>query len=207
VTALQALRALREDGCEVIVADGGSDDGTPVLALPLCDRVIAAPRGRATQMNAGALASTAEVLVFLHADTRLPAGAAAAVRAALRQGAEWGRFDVRLEGAHPMLRVIERMINLRSRLTGVATGDQAIFVTREAFRKVGGFPAIPLMEDVAISKLLRRHTPPACLRLKVATSARRWESRGVWRTMFLMWRLRLAYFLGASPEALARRYR
>ena len=205
---LVALAPLRAAGCEVIVADGGSTDATIALAAPLADRVIEAPRGRALQMNAGAAAAQGDALLFLHADTRLPADALAAIDAALQGGGvRWGRFDVRLDGAHPMLRVIGFMMNLRSRLTAVATGDQALFMTRAAFEAAGGFPPLPLMEDVAISKTLRRLARPACLRQRVTTSARRWETRGVWRTMFLMWRLRLAYFLGASPEALARRYR
>ena len=205
---LAPLVALRGDQCELIVVDGGSRDDTLEIARPLVDHALRAPRGRALQMNAGAAAAAGEVILFLHADTRLPDGALESLRAALSGGPHvWGRFDVTLCGRHPLLAVISRMMNLRSRLTGVATGDQAIFVARHAFEAVGGFTRIPLMEDVAISKALRRLSPPACLRLKVRTSARRWESRGVWRTMVLMWRLRLAYFLGASPESLARRYR
>lgn len=206
--ALADLAPLRAAGCEVIVADGGSGDATANLAAPLCDRIVAAPRGRAAQMNAGAAAAQGDALLFLHADTRLPPDALSAIGAALAGGGvRWGRFDVRLDGSHPLLWVIERMMNLRSRLTAVATGDQALFMTRSAFEAAGGFAPIPLMEDVAISKTLRRFARPACLTQHVTTSARRWETRGVWRTMFLMWRLRLAYFLGASPEALARRYR
>ena len=183
----------------MILADGGSADGTPELAAGLCDRVVRAPRGRASQMNAGAAAASGEVLVFLHADTRLPGNADQAIA----QSALWGRFDVEIEGRHPLLKVVAWAMNLRSRLTGVATGDQAIFVRRHAFP---GFPEIALMEDVAFSKAMKRRAPPTCRREKVRTSGRRWESRGVLRTIVLMWRLRLLYFLGARPEALARMY-
>jgi rSAM/selenodomain-associated transferase 2 len=197
--ALEALAPLRSRGHEVIVVDGGSSDRTPELAAGLCDRVLSAPRGRAIQMNAGARAAGGDVLVFLHADTRLPPGA----EALILDCPVWGRFDVQIEGRHPLLKLVACAMNLRSRLTGIATGDQAIFVRREAFP---GFPEIALMEDVALSKLLKRRGAPACLRQRVVTSGRRWESRGVLRTIFLMWRLRLLYFLGVSPERLARRY-
>jgi rSAM/selenodomain-associated transferase 2 len=199
---LSALAPLRARGHEVIVVDGGSADGTPQAARGLCDRLLEAPRGRALQMNAGARAAGGDALLFLHADTRLPADAEALVRRALLS-APWGRFDVAIEGAHPMLRVVAWAMNVRSRLTGIATGDQAIFVRREAFP---GFPEIPLMEDIAFSRAMRRVGRPACLRSRVATSGRRWESRGVLRTIFLMWRLRLLYFLGASPQRLAELY-
>ena len=200
--ALEALAPLRAKGHEVVVADGGSEDGTLELAAPLADRVILAPRGRARQMNAGAAAASGDALLFLHADTRLPPDAGALVSAALRRHA-WGRFDVRIEGASALFAVIAFFMNLRSRLTGIATGDQAIFVRRAAFR---GFPEIALMEDVAFSKAMKRRSPPACLRDKAVTSGRRWERHGVLRTILLMWRLRLAYFLGAAPDELARRY-
>jgi len=200
---LRALAPLRRRGHEVIVVDGGSEDGTPALAAGLCDRLIAAARGRALQMNAGAHEASGEALVFLHADTRLPARAEELIFKALIDSA-WGRFDVSIEGRHPLLPLIAWAMNLRSRLTGIATGDQAIFVRREAFP---GFPEIALMEDVAFSKAMKRRARPACLRSRVATSGRRWEARGVLRTVVLMWRLRLMYFLGASPDALARRYR
>jgi len=197
-----ALEALRGHGDEVIVVDGGSSDGTAELAAGLCDRVLSAPRGRAAQMNAGAAGAGGDVLVFVHADTRLPAGAHAAVRSALKTHL-WGRFDVQIDGRHPLLKVVACAMNLRSRLTGIATGDQAIFVRREAF---AGFPEIALMEDIAFSRQMKRRGPPACLRERVITSGRRWETHGVLRTIVLMWRLRLAYFLGARPEDLARRY-
>jgi len=206
-TCLARLQALRAAGVEVIVVDGGSGDGTREVAAPFADRVIEAPRGRASQMNAGARASTGGVLLFLHADTLLPEGAAMALSSGLdRRQRAWGRFDVRIEGEHPLLPVVAFFMNVRSRLTGIATGDQAIFVRRAAFEQVGGFPAIPLMEDIAITKALKRVSPPACLRERVVTSGRRWEKRGTLRTILLMWRLRLAYALGADPARLAQRY-
>jgi rSAM/selenodomain-associated transferase 2 len=198
----RTLRSLRPGGHEVIVVDGGSVDGTAALAAGLADKVIVAPRGRALQMNAGAAAATGDALLFLHADTTLPEGAADLVAKALEKSL-WGRFDVSIEGRSPLLGVVAFFMNWRSRLTGIATGDQAIFVRREAF---AGFPEIALMEDVAFSKAMKGRGRPACLRARVATSGRRWERRGVVRTIVLMWRLRLAYFLGARPEDLARRW-
>ena len=203
LASLQPLRAL---GHEVILVDGGSTDGTPTLAAPGVDRVITAPRGRARQMNAGAAQAQGEALVFLHADTHLPEGADALVRDAL-QARLWGRFDVRITGRPWVLRVVAALMNVRSRLTGIATGDQAIFVRRATFAALGGFPDLPLMEDIAISKGLKRLGPPACLRQRVTTSGRRWETQGPWRTILLMWRLRFDYWRGVPPEALAGRYR
>ena len=205
--ALEALGPLRAAGHEVIVVDGGSTDGTPGCAEGLADRVLAAPRGRASQMNAGAAVATGEALLFLHADTLLPVNAAAAVGEALAAGGrEWGRFDVRISGRSRAMGMVAALMNLRSRATGIATGDQAIFVTRRAFDAVGGFPPLALMEDIALSSRLRRRSRPACLRARVLTSGRRWERHGVARTIALMWCLRLRFFLGASAEDLARRY-
>ena len=204
---LAPLQAGRARGVEVIVADGGSRDATRALAAPLADRVIEAPPGRAAQMNAGAGASTGAILVFLHADTRLPEAGLEAIEAALAGPARaWGRFDVRIEGRGALLGVVAALMNARSRLTGIATGDQAMFVRREAFAAAGAFPPIPLMEDVALSKRLKRISRPACLRLRATTSGRRWERDGALATIALMWRLRLAYALGADPRQLARRY-
>ncbi len=200
--ALEALAPLRVRGHEVIVADGGSEDGTAQSAAALCDRVVLAARGRAAQMNAGAAAAGGDALVFLHADTRLPAHADELILDSL-QVYLWGRFDVEIDGRHRLLKAVACGMNLRSRLTGIATGDQAIFVRRGSFP---GFPEIALMEDIAFSTAMKRLGPPACRRETVLTSGRRWESRGVLRTILLMWRLRLMYFLGARPEALARIY-
>ena len=200
--SLEALAPLRRRGHEVIVVDGGSSDGTAALAAPLCDCVAAAARGRAVQMNAGARHATGDALLFLHVDTAFPPEADRLVAQALQKHL-WGRFDVEIEGRHPLLKVVGWAMNLRSRLTGIATGDQAIFVRREAF---AGFPEIVLMEDIAFSREMKRRGAPACLRSRARTSGRRWESRGVLRTIVLMWRLRLLYFLGARPERLARLY-
>lgn len=204
--ALVALAPYRRRGCELIVVDGGSRDETLALASPLADRVLTAPRGRAIQMNAGASVARGDVLLFLHADTKLPANADILIRDGLAQsGRVWGRFDVRFDqrGFMPLIAV---MMNLRSRLTGIATGDQAIFVTRAAFDAIDGFPRQPLMEDIALSSRIRRISRPAYIGARVTTSARRWQKQGVLRTVVLMWRLRLAYFLGADPAQLARQY-
>jgi rSAM/selenodomain-associated transferase 2 len=205
--ALVALAPLRQRGAELIVVDGGSDDGTVDLAGPHADQVMLAPRGRAAQMNAGAEAARGEVLLFLHADTQLPHDADRLVLEGLaRSYHAWGRFDLAIAGRSPSLPLVAAAINLRSRLTGIATGDQAIFVSRREFNHIGGFPDIPLMEDVALSRALKRVSQPLCLHAKVTTSGRRWENHGILRTIVLMWRLRLAFFLGAEPAALARRY-
>lgn len=203
---LAPLQALRASGAELIVVDGGSHDGTPLLAAPLADRVLQAPRGRASQLNAGADAARGDVLLFLHADTRLPDRAEALIAAAVAQGARWGRFDVRIEGRHPLLGMVAMSMNARSRLSGIATGDQALFVQRRLFQRLGGFAPLPLMEDVELSARLRRVGAPACLRERVVTSGRRWDVRGFWRTVLLMWRLRAAFALGADTHALATRY-
>jgi rSAM/selenodomain-associated transferase 2 len=205
VAALRALAPLRGRGAEIIVADGGSRDGTARLAEPFADRIISVPHGRGAPMNAGAALGSGDAFLFLHADTALPQDADLLIGAALARRA-WGRFDLRIAGRHPLLAVIARMINLRSRLTGIATGDQAIFVSREAFAAVGGFPDLPLMEDIAISRRLKRLCRPFCIATPAVTSGRRWEQNGIVRTILLMWRLRLAYYLGAEPARLAARY-
>jgi rSAM/selenodomain-associated transferase 2 len=204
---LQALEPLRGRGAEVIVVDGGSRDRTAEIARPLSDRLLTAPRGRAAQMNAGASAGQGEVLLFLHADTRLPDDADRLVLAGLEaSGRVWGRFDVRIEGTHPLLPMVATLMNLRSRLTGIATGDQAIFVLRTAFAAVGGYPEIALMEDIVLSRRLKRLGRPLCLAARALTSGRRWEKHGVMRMILTMWRLRLAFYLGAEPDTLAARY-
>jgi len=205
-TALSALAPYRRRGVEVIVVDGGSSDGTPERARVLADRVIVAPRGRSLQMNVGGAAARGDVLLFLHADTQLPENADGLVLDGLaRSGRAWGRFDVRFDGGG-LLRVVAIMMNWRSRLTGIATGDQAMFMTRAAFDKAGGFPQIALMEDVALSVRLKRFGRPCALRARVTTSARRWRKHGTMRIVLLMWRLRLRFFLGADPAKLARAY-
>ena len=192
---------------EVIVVDGGSRDATECVARRHADVVLTAARGRATQMNAGAAAAHGEVLLFLHADTRLPRGFDASVRAALADPATiGGRFDVRLVPSSPLLALVAVLMNLRSRLSGIATGDQAIFVRRAAFEAVGGFEPIPLMEDVALTRTLKRRGRIACLRAHVETSSRRWVRNGPVRTIVLMWWLRFLYFRGVPPERLRRRY-
>jgi rSAM/selenodomain-associated transferase 2 len=217
---LAALQPLRARGVELIVVDGGSRDGTPALAAPWVDAVVDAPRGRARQMNAGAAVAHGEALLFVHADTRLPDDADARVAAALglatpdtmgrRRGlaasSGWGRFDVRIDGRSAWLPVVAALMNRRSRWTGIATGDQAIFVRRSAFIEAGGYPEQPLMEDIELSKRLKRLGSPACLRQRVITSGRRWECHGVWRTILLMWRLRFDYWRGIPAAQLAARY-
>lgn len=204
---LRALQVLQSRGHEMIVVDGGSEDETVAIARKNADRVIQAPRGRARQMNAGAAAATGDVVLFLHADTVLGPYADRAIESALKsRAAAWGRFDVRLSGTHLLLRLVERMMNWRSRLTGIATGDQAIFVRRDVFEASGGYLDIPLMEDVALCKRLKAYGRPVTLRERVVTSSRRWEQHGVLRTIVLMWWLRLAYALGADPHSLVRHY-
>lgn len=204
---LSSLQGLREAGCELVLADGGSEDGSRDLAAPLCDQWVAAPRGRARQMNTGAAAATGDVLVFLHADTQLPEDALEWLERFAAGDRQWGRFDVRLSGRRPLFRVIAWFMNRRSRLTGVATGDQAIFVKRGLFEQVGGYEPIPLMEDVALTRTLRHYDRPYCIPASVITDSRRWELNGPWRTIVLMWQLRWAYWRGTDPEVLARRYR
>jgi rSAM/selenodomain-associated transferase 2 len=205
--ALLELTPLRAAGAELIVVDGQSTDATLGVAAGLADQVLSSSRGRALQMNAGAARARGDVLLFLHADTRMPAGALRFIDAALRGGALWGRFDVEIAGRAWALKMIAKLMNLRSRWSGIATGDQTIFVARPTFEAVGGFPEQPLMEDIELSKRLRRIARPACLRARVITSGRRWERDGIWPTILLMWRLRLLYRLGVAPERLARSYR
>lgn len=203
---LEALQPLRTRGAEVIVVDGGSSDDTLHRARG-ADRVLTAPRGRGVQMNAGAAQASGDILLFLHADCRLPADADYLIVDGLRRSRKrWGRFDVRLESRSPLLGIVARLMNLRSRLTGIATGDQALFVTRTLFAAAGCFPEIALMEDIALSRRLKRYGRPLCLRHPVAVSARRWEKHGIVATILLMWQLRFAYWLGADPDKLALRY-
>ncbi|MEO1882184.1 MAG: TIGR04283 family arsenosugar biosynthesis glycosyltransferase [Methyloprofundus sp.] len=203
---LLALQPLRKH-CEIIIADAGSTDDTHKISIGLVDQFIISARGRALQMNAGAKQVSAEILIFLHADTYLPAQALQSIQQGIDRGAQWGRFDIHLTGKSPLLKMVAQMMNWRSRLSGIATGDQAIFITSKVFESVGGFPEIALMEDIELSKRLKYISPPYCIKSKVKSSARRWAIFGVWRTIILMWRLRLLYFFGVSPEKLARLYR
>ena len=206
-TTLAPLQAMRSRGVEIILVDGGSIDATKQLAALLVDRVIDNERGRAKQMNAGANAARGEALFFLHADSTAPNDADQLILRGLQSTSRvWGRFDVSITGQHFFLPVVAWCMNLRSRWTGIATGDQGLFMTADAFTAAGGFADIPLMEDVAMCVVLKRISPPLCLKQKITTSGRRWEKHGVWRTIFLMWRIRLAYFLGADPVALHRAY-
>ena len=208
VPTLTGLQAERGPDVELIVVDGGSRDATLDLARPFSDHIITARRGRASQMNAGAAIARGDVLLFVHADTQLPASGVDLIREALAHSSRiWGRFDVRIDSRKPILWLVARIMNLRSRWSGIATGDQAIFVRRATFERIGGYPDIPLMEDIALSCALRRVSPPLCLSTPVVTSARRWERNGVLRTILLMWRLRWAYFRGANPADLAMSYR
>lgn len=206
VAHLERLQPLRCRGAEVVLVDGGSQDETLHLGAALVDLALVSAPGRAAQMNAGARAARGDLLLFLHADTRLPSGAADLLADLLRDRVAWGRFDLTIEGRHPFLKVVSACVNARSRLSGIATGDQAIFVRRDLFEAVGGYPSIPLMEDVALSRALRAVARPLCLRRRVVTSGRRWERRGVARTILLMWLLRLAFWLGVDPARLARLY-
>lgn len=205
--ALESLSPVRERGAEVIVVDGGSEDATLAAAARLGVRLVNSSRGRARQMNAGARIAGGEILLFLHVDTVLPENADRLIETEMgdRQRV-WGRFDVHIQGRSWMLRVIATLMNWRSRISGIATGDQAIFVARSAFESVGGYPDQPLMEDIELCKRLRALSPPACLRPCAVTSGRRWESQGVWRTIILMWRLRWAYWRGVPASVLANVY-
>jgi rSAM/selenodomain-associated transferase 2 len=192
---------------EIIVVDGGSVDSTRAICESFGVKVFTSERGRARQMNRGARQARGQVLLFLHADTRLPDSAFSDIAAALDDPrCLGGRFDVELEGEHWMLKVIGRMISYRSRATKVGTGDQAIFVRREAFEGMGGYPDIPLMEDIAFCRTLKRMGGVACLRSRVITSARRWEVDGLWRTILRMWTLKALYLAGVSPVRLKQFY-
>lgn len=204
---LAPLQVMRAHGVEVILVDGGSVDATAQVAASLVDRVISANKGRATQMNAGAAVATGDALLFLHADSILPPDADQLIFNGLQSTSRtWGRFGVTIKGAHFFLPVIAWFMNQRSRLTAIATGDQGLFMTVDAFKSAGGFANIALMEDVAMCATLKKISAPICLTQKIVTSGRRWEKHGVWRTILLMWRIRLAYFFGADPARLHRAY-
>ncbi|MEO5364535.1 MAG: TIGR04283 family arsenosugar biosynthesis glycosyltransferase [Magnetococcus sp. DMHC-8] len=205
---LTHLVALRADGAEIIVVDGGSQDDSALIACQWGARVVRCEPGRARQMNAGANLAQGDILLFLHADTWLPPACKTATLAARLSASRrvWGRFDVAIQGPPALLRLVAWLMNHRSRLTGIATGDQAIFVFRQTFVQIGGFPDQPLMEDIALSKRLLTLSPPLCLAERVITSGRRWETRGVWRTILLMWWLRWAYWRGTPVDQLAKSY-
>ena len=204
---LSSLQSMRAAGHEIIIADGGSGDGTAQRAAPLTDQLIQCPRGRAVQMNAGAALARGDVLLFLHADCQLPHDSAALILDGLKhQRRRWGRFDIKLSGDRFMFRVVAWFMNTRSRLSRISTGDQGLFVERALFASIGGFPVIALMEDIAITKRLKQIAAPLCLNATITTSSRRWEKNGVWRTIWLMWRLRYAYWRGVDPADLARIY-
>jgi len=205
--SLPPLQAFRRKGHEVIVVDGGSHDSSPSLATPFADQVLQAPRGRSRQMNRGAKSSTGDILLFLHVDTFLPPHADCLILDGMtRTGRLWGRFDVRLSGRHLLLRGVEFFMNWRSRLSQIATGDQAIFLKRELFEAVGGFLEIDLMEDIDLCRRLKKYGPPLCIDQPVVSSSRRWEEKGLIQTILLMWFLRTAYFLKADPKQLVRLY-
>ena len=206
-STLVPLQSMRARGVEVVLVDGGSDDETVSLARPFTDEISQSDRGRAQQMQADVAISSGRILWFLHADTRVPDNADQLILEALDNGISgWGRFDVTLSGGQVLLGAVAWMMNQRSRLTGIATGDQAIFIRRELFDRIGGFQSVPLMEDIALSRALKQHCRPACIKQKIASSPRRWHKHGVTRTILSMWGLRLAYFLGVSPEQLAKYY-
>lgn len=207
VSTLEQLASCRADGHEVIVVDGGSCDETMALARPLSDQVISSEPGRARQMNCGAALASGDILLFLHADTQLPENGLVLIQSALSTKGIWGRFDVRLSGQHPLFRIIEKMMNWRSSFTGISTGDQAIFVLRDQFEHISGFPEQPLMEDIELSRRLKKIAPPFCIRTPLITSSRRWEQRGIFTTVLLMWRLRFLYWLGVDARKLAKMYR
>jgi rSAM/selenodomain-associated transferase 2 len=203
---LHSLQACRKQGHKIIVVDGGSHDDTMARTNGLADQILKSKCGRAFQMNTGAEHADGDVLLFLHADTVLPADACSTITDIIHEGMNWGRFDVHLSGKSWLFRVIEKMMNWRSCLTSIATGDQAIFVRRSLFWEVGGYPGIQLMEDIVLSRKLRNCCKPACLKSCVTTSSRKWESNGILRTVLLMWRLRLMYSLGVPASKLAKQY-
>ena len=205
---LQSLARLQRRGAQIVVCDGGSNDDTREIARQYGVQVIHCARGRARQMNAGADACCARMLAFVHADTQLNDAVLDRLWALTSDRPEgiWGRFDVRLSGPGAAFRVIEACMNVRSRITGIATGDQLIFCSSDLFRAVNGFAEIDLMEDIQFSSKLRRLRWPVCCRERVRTSSRKWRENGIMRTVLLMWRLRLAYALGANPARLAKLY-
>jgi rSAM/selenodomain-associated transferase 2 len=203
---IQRLQALQSPSVEIIFVDGGSTDTTVAQLRSAGLPTLSSCKGRAWQMNAGALHSRGDILLFLHADTQLPEQALDSIRQHITADRCWGRFDVQIAGRSKLLPVVAHMMNWRSRWTGIATGDQALFMQRSAFNQVKGFPEQALMEDIEMSRRLLGLSRPVCLRHKVTTSGRRWDAHGAWATVFLMWRLRWAYWLGHNADSLAQRY-
>ena len=203
---LAQLKPLREKGFEIILVDGGSTDRTPQLAQALCDNIIITTAGRAQQMNSGATHAHGETLFFLHADTQLPQDFAQLLPQIQKSTLYWGRFDIKFSSEQKAFKIIASMMNLRSRITGICTGDQVFFISQSLYKLSGGYPEIALMEDIAMSKKLKAICAPLCLRQKVQTSSRRWEQHGIIKTIIKMWYLRLAYFIGIDPAKLARQY-
>jgi rSAM/selenodomain-associated transferase 2 len=207
LSTLEALQPLRSRGHEIILVDGGSSDATLDLSQPLVDRAVQSPPGRARQMQAGADLSSGSILWFLHADSNIPSHADTLIMAALQKAhTNWGRFDISFTGSHPLMKCVAWFMNQRTRLTGIATGDQGIFVRRTLFDKVGGLPSIPLMEDISFSRSLKQHDRPCRVTQPLGTSPRRWHAQGILRTIVTMWGLRLAYFAGIKPERLVKFY-
>ena len=206
IQTLTPLQSLRQAGHEVWVVDGGSTDNTQIITRPLCNGVIQSRKGRAIQMHAGANHACNEILLFLHADTRLPDKLPSLFQRFEQQRYFWGHFRLQLSNTAYFYRVLAFFINQRTRLSQIATGDQCIFISRSLYQTIGGYPQIPLMEDIAISKRLKKYTPPICLIPPVVTSSRRWEKHGRVKTILIMWLLRGLYAIGISPKYLARWY-
>lgn len=203
---LSTLQVLREQGHELIVVDGGSIDDTVSLVSPLCNQVCQSQKSRSIQMNCGAKAATGECFVFLHADTVLPGNILEYFSTINNIEGKWGRFDISLSGRNWIFRIIESCMNRRSSFTGIVTGDQVMFIGKELFNRVGGYPEIALMEDIAISNLLIKISAPIRIREKVVSSSRRWEKNGIVKTIIKMWILRLLYFFQYDTNKLAKLY-
>ncbi len=206
VDTLLKLQPLRRRGHEIILVDGGSSDASVVMAEAFVDKLFCTEAGRARQMNLGACHSSGDILFFLHADTCVPDNVDRLIHSAIGNQSGWGHFNITLAGAHPLMRIIEVAMNLRSRVTGIATGDQGLFISRDWFTSIGGFPDQPLMEDIEFSRSLKALAPPLCLTHRLITSGRRWERCGVSRTLLRMWCLRAAYFLGVPARQLVKQY-
>jgi rSAM/selenodomain-associated transferase 2 len=204
---LHALKSFRDRGAEIIVVDGGSNDDTAMLARPLADQVIRSPRGLGLQMNEGAKVANGFIFLFLRPETKLPPDADTQVMyGRSRDTSVWGRFDLRLAGRHMMLPLAARYLNWRSRMSGIASGEQAIFVQREAFFRIGGFRHMPVMEDVDLCQRLKAISPPICVASRVTAPGERFDRDGMWKTLRAMWAMRMRYRMGAKPDDLAKRY-